>query len=187
MYPYQAPQEPALIDAGNDRRFFAYLIDMALLYGSAFVGMFILALGLTILFGSVPDSLLQAVDTSGFGILLFGLYHIGFWCAFGRTPGKMLLGIHVVSKDNPRLGGLPLSASLVRFIAYVVCSFTFGIGFLLNWTNKIPGTRTVRVQRAPAAPGAMMPPPYPATLSPPRIPPSSPYPPPPPPPTLPRQ
>lgn len=151
MGRYQAPPQRILVDVSTDRRVLAYLIDLAIVYAVVFTAVFVIGFALTVALGSVPDSLVQVLEARGFTILILGFYHVSFWLAFGRTPGKMLLGIHIVLKANPQLGRLEIGAAVMRYLAYLACSFTFGIGFLLDWSNKIPGTRTVRVQTVPAA------------------------------------
>ena len=55
---------------------------------------------------------------------------IGFWRAFGATPGKIALGLKVV---DARTGGAPgIGQLILRFFAYFVSAFPLYLGFL--WT-----------------------------------------------------
>jgi uncharacterized RDD family membrane protein YckC len=66
----------------------------------------------------------------------------------GRTPGKALLGLRVVST---RGGRLPVMRSLLRTVAYLVSLVPLGLGFvwiLLNrdrrgWHDHIAGSRVI--------------------------------------------
>lgn len=67
----------------------------------------------------------------------------------GQTPGKMLLGLRVVSSGG---GGVsPLSAGL-RYIGYLISGFVCALGYLWaiwdadskGWHDYIAGTRVVK-------------------------------------------
>jgi uncharacterized RDD family membrane protein YckC len=71
---------------------------------------------------------------------------IGFWRAFGATPGKLALGLKIVdaaSGARPSLGRLAL-----RFLGYFVSAFPLYLGFLWaaldrrkqGWHDKIART-----------------------------------------------
>lgn len=143
---------PTLVDASIGRRIAAYLLDFVIAFIVITVAGFIAAIGFVLLVGDVPEVLLEALDSRGAGIVLFGVYQIGFWCTLGRTPGKMAAGIRVVPRTDPQQDKLDLGTAFVRYIAYTLCSLTFGIGFLFDWSNKLPGTRTVRRQTVPLSP-----------------------------------
>lgn len=55
-------------------------------------------------------------------------YFIFFWGAKGQTPGKMALGLYVISAD-----GQPMSygKAALRYVGYMVSGFILGIGFLM--------------------------------------------------------
>jgi uncharacterized RDD family membrane protein YckC len=75
---------------------------------------------------------------------------IVFWRYRSATPGKMLLGLHIV--DAQTGGGLSLGQSIVRFFAYVASTIPFGLGFLWiafdprkqAWHDKLAGTVVIR-------------------------------------------
>ena len=71
---------------------------------------------------------------------------IGFWRAFGATPGKIALGLKIV---DARTGGAPGMAQLiVRFAAYLLSALPLYLGFLWiavdrrkqGWHDKIART-----------------------------------------------
>lgn len=76
------------------------------------------------------------------------LYFVGFWLWKGQTPGLMVIRARVVREDGKPLD---LRSSIMRFIGYLVCLFTFGIGFIAvifdlrkqGWHDRIAGTRVV--------------------------------------------
>lgn len=59
------------------------------------------------------------------GLVYFALIPAGRWQA---TPGKRLVGIHVIRADGQRLGAM---AFLLRYLAYILSSLVFGLGFLM--------------------------------------------------------
>ncbi|TAH48324.1 MAG: RDD family protein [Chloroflexota bacterium] len=63
-----------------------------------------------------------------FAVAFSPIYFIFFWTLSGQTIGDAILGIRVV-----RLDGKPMTIprSIRRFIGYLVCFITLGIGFLL--------------------------------------------------------
>jgi len=111
---YQAAQANGLVipagyaPAGFGVRFVAVLIDGVIL----FVANWVLAL-------------------IGLGLISYiaGIaYYIAFWALKGQTPGKMAMGLYVVSAD-----GRPLDwgKAIVRYVGYMVSGFILGIGFLM--------------------------------------------------------
>jgi uncharacterized RDD family membrane protein YckC len=81
--------------------------------------------------------------------LLWGMYFVGFTAACGQTPGKRILGLHVVDEN-----GAPVdwNAASIRFlIGYPVSLLPLGLGFywaLVDkknqaWHDKIAGTLVI--------------------------------------------
>jgi len=81
--------------------------------------------------------------------LLWGMYFVGFTVACGQTPGKRILGLHVVDEN-----GAPVDwdAASIRFlIGYPVSLLPLGLGFywaLVDknnqaWHDKIAGTLVI--------------------------------------------
>ena len=71
---------------------------------------------------------------------------IGFWRAFGATPGKIALGLKIV---DARTGQAPGFGQLIlRFVCYFVSAFPLYLGFLWaafdrrkqGWHDKIART-----------------------------------------------
>jgi len=73
--------------------------------------------------GSITFTLVSVIV-----VLFIVLYFVVFWSLGGRTPGKALMGLRVVTTDGGRL--IPRRA-LVRFIGYVVSTVTFFLGFVV--------------------------------------------------------
>ena len=81
--------------------------------------------------------LLGVVALSGVVGLVVVAYFIGLWAWRGQTLGQMAGHIKVVRQDgNP----MDLATAVLRFIGYVVCVLTLGIGFLMiTWDKQKRG------------------------------------------------
>ena len=83
------------------------------------------------------------------GILLHAVYFVVFVGGCGQTPGKMLCGIAVVSRQRAAVG---YGRAFLRWIGYGLALLPFGLGFLgVLFTAErrglhdwIAGTRVVR-------------------------------------------
>ena len=71
------------------------------------------------------DLILLAVAALG---LVVVAYFIGLWAWRGQTLGQMAAHIKVVRQDGKPMD---LGTAVLRFIGYVVCVLTLGIGFLM--------------------------------------------------------
>ena len=134
---------------GFGRRLVAYLIDGFALGVAQFALQFC-----AIAFASTSR---VAEDTSSaFGLLLTCVsllisvgYFVGFWATTGQTPGKMVMGIKVISTD-----GQPVSwgKAILRYIGYIINGLALSLGFIWaafdpkrqGWHDKIAGTYVVR-------------------------------------------
>src|SRR5690606_1349497 len=103
----------SLTPAGLIPRFYAYLIDLAFR---------------VVIFGALAIPI-AFLEMAGVGVLLlvaFGLewlYPVVFEVVQGRTPGKAVLSLRVVSVDGSPLG---FGASLLRNLLRVTDFFPFG-------------------------------------------------------------
>lgn len=135
---------------GFGRRFLAYLIDSILL--SVISGCLGFGVGMV---GAVAASQgsEDAATAINLGVqclsFLIGVaYFVAFWATTGQTPGKMALGIKVISTD-----GSPVSwgKALLRYLGYIVSSLVLALGFIWiafdsqrqGWHDKIAGTYVV--------------------------------------------
>ena len=132
--------------AGFGWRLVAALIDGLLLGALSFLFAFIVGfiIWLTQLYGSgqfYPSERLFTV----FGFILSIGYYVGFWVRSGQTPGKIMMGLQVVSTD-----GSPVSwgQALLRYVGYVINVIIFLLGFFWivldrrrqGWHDKLAGT-----------------------------------------------
>jgi uncharacterized RDD family membrane protein YckC len=80
---------------------------------------------------------------------LWGMYFVGFTATCGQTPGKRIMGLHVINEN-----GTPVdwdAASVRFFIGYPVSLLPLGLGFywaLMDknnqaWHDKIAGTLVI--------------------------------------------
>ncbi|MDY6912247.1 MAG: RDD family protein [Chloroflexota bacterium] len=122
-----------VIYGGFWRRFVAYILD---------------AIILSIL--TWPLTMISAtVSANGLSALISIIYFIGFWVWEGRTPGKMALGVKVVTAEgeSPSLG-----RAILRYFGYMVSAIILCIGFLwIAWDgqkqgihDKIAGTYVIK-------------------------------------------
>lgn len=142
------PTSQAVQVIGFGRRFVAYLIDLILLS--------VIGLGLGVGFVGAVRAWAEARAASTSVILLAQCltvlipvaYFVVFWATTGQTPGKMAMGIKVISTD-----GSPLSwgKALLRYLGYIISGLVLYIGFIWvafdakrqGWHDKIAGTYVV--------------------------------------------
>jgi uncharacterized RDD family membrane protein YckC len=122
-----------LIKANKGRRAAGYILDL--------VGFVIVV--------AILGTIFQILGIRNFAItgpiLGLTLYYGLFWALRGQTPGQQLLGLHVVSRSNPLLGGIGFPRAFRRVIGYAICStFPFNIGLLFDLHDKIAGTIVVQ-------------------------------------------
>lgn len=66
--------------------------------------------------------------------IVSALYFIGFWTWWGKTPGMAIVGMEVVTKNGASIG---LRRALIRYLGYLVCIATLGIGSLMiEFSNR---------------------------------------------------
>jgi uncharacterized RDD family membrane protein YckC len=85
----------------------------------------------------------------GAGALIFtAAYFVLFWAAIGQTPGKILLGVRVVSQNGGRISFLQ---AMVRYLGYLLSALALflGFGWILidnrrqGWHDKLARTFVV--------------------------------------------
>lgn len=150
--------------AGFWRRLIAYMIDGFILSVIYFVlmivaGVAFFAGAMTSDSGRLAEIFVDPERLTGIGlwIWLFSIfinfaYFIYFHGSTGRTPGKMLLNLQVVSTEGAPIG---FGVAFLRTVGYLVSSLVFCLGFIWagfdkrkqGWHDKIAGT--VVIIRAP--------------------------------------
>jgi uncharacterized RDD family membrane protein YckC len=98
---------------------------------------------------TVDDSTVLHSMTTLFTLIFAALYVTLLHAATGQTIGKLVVRAHVVLLDG---GPVPVGVSLLRFFAYFVSCFTFGLGYLMAGLRRdkralhdlIAGTRGER-------------------------------------------
>ena len=140
--------------AGFASRTVALSIDAAILA---------LSVSLTVFFMSSISSLIHlsleprrdawaAIAVSAIGVVLTIGYNIVSWSLTGRTPGKAIMGIRVVSQDGGRVS---VGKASLRLLGYLLSSLPLGAGFgwvlvddqRLAWHDHLAGTRVVYAPR----------------------------------------
>jgi uncharacterized RDD family membrane protein YckC len=137
--------------AGFVSRLIAFGIDIAIIFAVLVLMTFLLNAVLTIfnLETIVGMDMVQKLALSGvFSLLLSASYFIFFWSLTGRTPGKILMGLRIVTIDGQSLS---LGRSVRRFLGYILSIFAMWLGFLWilldnrrqGWHDKIAGTLVI--------------------------------------------
>jgi uncharacterized RDD family membrane protein YckC len=76
-----------------------------------------------------PNRTLQLIE-----MVLVGIVFVYFWRTKGATPGKMVLKLFVVKEGS--FETITTTQAVVRYLAWLVCWFTFGLGFLVVFFDK---------------------------------------------------
>lgn len=143
--------------AGFWRRFVAYMIDgfiigiisiiLMMIAGVAYVAGAMSGDGGAIM-AKITDPVQMASVTLWlwvFSILMNIVYFTYFHGSTGRTPGKRLLGLQVVSADGTSIS---YGIAFLRSVGYLVSSLVFCLGYIWigfdkkkqGWHDKIAGT-----------------------------------------------
>jgi uncharacterized RDD family membrane protein YckC len=126
----------AVEPAGFGVRLGAYLIDALIMLGPTGLIQFGLGWPLGWLLSMVVNA----------------LYYVYFWSNHGATPGKMMLGLRVVSAETGAM--IDPATAILRYVGYLVSGIPLCLGFLWviwdgnkqGWHDKIAKTQVVRVQ-----------------------------------------
>lgn len=134
--------------ASIGRRILAHCIDwflLAIVSGGAALALAV------VLYIALPearaDAAAEIILRAGFpcAVALAFLYFLSCWAIFGRSLGMALLGLRVVAREAPHLGGLPRGTAVARALGYLICWLTLGIGFLAGLHDMIAQTDAVTV------------------------------------------
>lgn len=131
--------------AGFVTRALALTIDLIIIFVTSFlfgviVRLFMNFFGLTELATPVYERIAAADSTSeGFVIIIVRwvaafmtsasflfIYLVFFWTVIGKTPGKALLGLHVVQTNEATI---PFKWAVVRALGYYLSALPLGLGF----------------------------------------------------------
>jgi uncharacterized RDD family membrane protein YckC len=136
--------------AGFISRLLAYGIDIAI------ITIILVVLGwlidtVTRIFPTVifnPSGAIGIVVASVVIVITAGIYFVFFWTLLGQTPGKMLLGVKIISLDGSRL---TFWQALRRYIGYYLSALALYAGYwwvLIDnrrqgWHDKLAGTLVI--------------------------------------------
>jgi uncharacterized RDD family membrane protein YckC len=160
--------------AGFWRRFIAYSID-GFIISIIFVVLAIIA-GIAFFAGSMSGGnnawIAEMSDPARivsltlwfwlFSLLINTAYFTYFHGSTGRTPGKMLLGLQVVSTEGVNIS---YGVAFLRSVGYLVSSFVFCLGFIWigfdskkqGWHDKIAGTVVIIREKTDQTSGISIP------------------------------
>jgi uncharacterized RDD family membrane protein YckC len=93
----------------------------------------------------------QGAVASVLGIIIGLAYVVYFWTTSGATPGKMAMGLRVVSTDG---SPLTVGKAVIRYVGYFVSGIVILIGFIWiafdankqGWHDKIAGTYVIKTR-----------------------------------------
>lgn len=114
--------------AGFGRRAAAFLIDM-IFFSVLSTILHTLLFGMSGLQVLVTEAGVQVFSSRGWlEQLLIMAITVLMWIKFLGTPGKLLMGCHVVDATTQRALSIP--QALVRYVSYIVSAIPLGLGFL---------------------------------------------------------
>ncbi len=127
----------ATVSADFGTRLVAWLIDAVIIGVPTFILAMILPMGLVYLLALVA------------GIA----YQVYFWTTTGQTPGKMVMGLKVVSAETGGL--LDTGGAAIRYVGYIASAIPLYLGFLWAiwdpnhdaWHDKIAKTKVIKVAK----------------------------------------
>ncbi len=130
--------------AGFVTRMLAFVLDVLIIVVSVFVTVAVTSLvlsflGIQQLIESIPfianlevpaprTTLTSIVAAFLINVLVFDTYQIFFWMLIGKTPGKALVGLRVVSQSGEKL---KLRQAIIRVLGYFISGIIFFLGFLV--------------------------------------------------------
>jgi uncharacterized RDD family membrane protein YckC len=131
--------------AGFWTRLGAYIIDYIFTFVISLVGGFIIGFLYAILMISIglkPDQGTARLMGAAEGVIVQIAYYVFFvsgpWQA---TPGKRLLGIHIIRTNGEAMTSI---LAFGRLLAYVLSSLTLLIGFMMiGWTEEKKGLHDI--------------------------------------------
>lgn len=127
-------------------RLIGYIIDTIFL---TLVG---LIAGMSVgIIGDLDNLMMLAVANLTVSVIT-PVYFIVFWAMQGATPGKVFLGMRIVTNDGS-VDGIGWGRALLRYVGYIISSAVFCLGFIWiiidddnqAWHDKIARTYVVNV------------------------------------------
>jgi uncharacterized RDD family membrane protein YckC len=88
------------------------------------------------------------IAVAGGLLVTAAIYNLVFWALIGRTPGKWLMGLRVVTEEG---GRITLGRAAVRLLGYLLSAAPLYAGFFwilldrerCGWHDRLAGTRVV--------------------------------------------
>ena len=79
-------------------------------------------------------------------------YYVYFWSSTGQTPGKMVMGLKVLSSETGQL--LTMQEAVIRYVCMIVSSIPLALGFLWalwdpkhdTWHDKLAKTKVISIK-----------------------------------------
>jgi uncharacterized RDD family membrane protein YckC len=136
--------------AGFVSRLLAFIIDiLVLIVATTLITWLLTFVSLLLPFETeLSGSVLSLIVTTLLNVGFYAGYFLFFWTLNGQTPGKMLMGLRVVTTDGQYIS---FGQAVRRLIGYFVAAFPLYLGFFWilvddrrqGWQDKIAGTCVV--------------------------------------------
>ena len=125
--------------APNTKRLLNYLIDIVVYFVFTFVISFCLGIVLALAGGAaLIESPAFDLIANVIALVLFLIYYFGCESLFEATPGKLITGTRVKTRDGrkPDSGTIALR-TVIRLVPFEPFSFLFGEGWHDKWSKTI--------------------------------------------------
>ncbi len=136
--------------AGFVSRLLAFVIDiLVLVVATTLITWLLTFVSLLLPFeAELSGSVLSFITTGFFTSVFYVGYFLFFWTLNGQTPGKMLMGLRVVTTEGQYLS---FGRAVRRLIGYFIAAIPLYLGFFWiliddrrrGWQDKIAGTCVV--------------------------------------------
>ena len=123
--------------AGFWIRFAAYIVDSILANIMLFIPVTILLM-VAAMAGFSPKDPIISLAINMFILIGIAVYYLAFMASgWQATPGKRILGLHVIKTDGRKIGW---SLAFGRYLAYIPSSLFLGVGFfMIGWSDEKKG------------------------------------------------
>jgi uncharacterized RDD family membrane protein YckC len=131
-------------------RLLAFIIDiLVLVVATTLITWLLTFIGLLLPFETdLSGSALSFITTTLLSVGFYAGYFLFFWTLNGQTPGKLLMGLRVVTTNGQYIS---FGQAVRRLIGYFIAAIPFYLGFFWiliddrrrGWQDKIAGTCVV--------------------------------------------
>ena len=140
LSPAEEINAPIMAVASKNQRLGNYFLDLLFLYAFSFLMGIILYF---IVLGDIVDNMNETL----FGLIIFLFYYVPQETFFGWTIGKLITGTRVISEEGTPISfGQAIGRSFSRFIPFEAFSFLGNEKHPVGWHDKFPKTRVISIR-----------------------------------------